>query len=160
MKRLTFVSLFLCTGIAASSQSAAPTLVTPDRPGQILPNPVQPIRDFSKPPSIWHFTYGAPQGATIVPSREATHLWDDAKIDPKMIVHPPQSSIGVQPPGSLVAQNEYPNLRVLPIESSSLKPVPTQWPLFHLKAIPLQWLKFQLDPANGAALTIKKSAEK
>jgi len=158
--RLPFVLLFLCTGIAAFSQSAAPTPATPDRLGQILPIPIQSIRDFSKLPSSWHITYGAPQGTTIIPSEASARPWDDAKIDPKMIVHPPQTSIGVQPPGSLVAQNDYPNLRILPIESSSLKTLPTQWPLLQVKAIPLQWPKCQLDPTNSATLTIEKTAVK
>ena len=44
----------------------------------------------------------------------------DAEIDPKMIVHPPQSSIGVTPPGTPMALNEYPHLQMLPIETPAL----------------------------------------
>jgi hypothetical protein len=37
----------------------------------------------------------------------------------KIIVHPPQSSIGVNPPGTPMAQNEYPHLQMLPIEAAT-----------------------------------------
>jgi hypothetical protein len=66
----------------------------------------------------------------ILPNAVAARRWDPAQIDPKMIVHPPQSSIGVQPPGTLVAQNEYHHLQMLHIVSASfnLGAIPTQWP--------------------------------
>jgi len=158
--RLTFLTLFLCTGVAAFSQSPAPTTVTPDTLGQMLSAPTQPTRDFSKPPTGLYATNAAPLGTFILPGTETARRWDEAKIDPKMIVHPPLSSIGVQPPGRLVAQNEYPNLRMLPIESSSSKALPAQWPLLQVKKIPLQWLKRQLGPSNRSTSTIEKIVEK
>jgi hypothetical protein len=82
----------------------------------------------------------------LVPAPEKAHPLNNAQIDQKMIVHPPQSSLGVQPPGTIVAQNEYPNLRVLPIDSarSPLEAIPTNWPAFQVEKIPTQWPSFRL----------------
>jgi hypothetical protein len=38
-----------------------------------------------------------------------------AEIDPRIVLHPPQSSIGVNPPATPMAQNEYPHLQMRPI---------------------------------------------
>jgi hypothetical protein len=54
-----------------------------------------------------------------LPKAETNRRLDDAEIDPKIIVHPPQSSIGVNPPGTPMAQNEYPHLQMLPIEAAT-----------------------------------------
>jgi hypothetical protein len=65
------------------------------------------------------------------------HL-NDAHIDPQMVVHPPKSSLGVQPPGTLVAQNQYPNLRFLPIDwpEAKIELIPIYWPNLKVEAIP------------------------
>jgi hypothetical protein len=67
-------------------------------------------------------------------------------IDPKMIVRPPKSSLGVQPQGTLVAQNLYPGLRFQPIETSTarLYPIPTPWPNLKLQKIPIVWPNYKL----------------
>ena len=161
MMRLTILTLLLFTRIAAFSQSAAPTTISTDKLEHITPSFMQqPIRDFSKLPPGYRITNAAPLGTILLPRVEGVQRLDSAKIDPKMIIHPPQSSIGVQPPGTPVAQNEYPNLRMMPIESSSLKALPTQWPLLQVKAIPVQWPKCEVDPAHRATLSIGQTTEK
>jgi hypothetical protein len=115
--RLTILGLLLCTGIPAFCQSGASAPPSPFAPGQTLLVVTPPARDFSKLPPGWHPTSVAPLKAVIQPQVPATRRLNDAQIDPKMIVHPPQSSIGVQPPGTAVAQKEYLHLQVLPIES-------------------------------------------
>ncbi len=82
----------------------------------------------------------------------------DAQIDPKIIVHPPASSIGVQPPGTAIGQNEYPHLRMLPIESASshVEAIPTQWPPNRLENIPTQWPMAEIVAAHsGSAAMIR-----
>jgi hypothetical protein len=93
----------------------------------------------------------------IQPQLPAARRLDDAQIDPKMIVHPPQSSIGVQPPGTAVAQNEYPHLQLRPIESANsiLQAIPTRWPRFQLEKIPTQWPSFGLGGIPAAPTTSK-----
>jgi hypothetical protein len=155
-----FFALFLCTGIVAFSQSAAPTPRTPDRLEQIPPVPAQPIGDLSKLPSGSQTTNAALPGAAIVPSPNTARRSDNAKIDPKMIVHPPQSSIGVQPPGTPIAQSEYPNLRMLPIGSSSVNAPPTQGNMAQLMAIPVKRPKCRWGGSKCVTQTIGKSADK
>jgi hypothetical protein len=154
--RLTIFGLLLCTGIPAFCQSGGSAPASPYVPGRTSLVVTPPARDFSKLPPGWHPTSVAPLKRVIQPEVPAARRLDDAQIDPKMIVHPPQSSIGVQPPGTAVAQNEYPHLQVLPIESanSALKAIPTKWPRFQLETIPTQWPRFSLGgiPATSSKL--------
>jgi hypothetical protein len=126
--RLTILGLLLCTGIPAFCQSGASAPPSPYASGQTLLVVTPPARDFSKLPPGWHPTSVAPPKMLIQPQVPATRRLDGAQIDPKMIVHPRQSIIGVQPPGTAVAQKEYPHLQVLPIESpnSVTKAIPTK----------------------------------
>lgn len=129
--RLTILAVFLWVGNTAFCQSTAPAPLIPDNLRQTLPAVTPPARDFSKLPPGWHMTDVAPLSPPKILLQQNVSVargWDDAQMDPKIIVHPPQSSIGVQPPGTPVAQNEYPNLKKLPIASAGLKPqaIPTQ----------------------------------
>ncbi len=136
--RLTILGLLLCTGIPSFCQSGVSAPASPYAPGQTSLVVTPPAHDFSKLPPGWRTTSVAPPKMLIQPQVPAARRLDEARIDPKMIVHPPQSSIGMQPPGIPVAQNEYPHLQVLPIESadSALKLIPTKWPRFQLEKIP------------------------
>jgi hypothetical protein len=133
--RITILSLFLCAGTTAFCQTGAPAPAVPNNPWQAPLGVVPPIRDFSKLPPGWHAVPLTPPKMMYVPKVVDTRP-KDAQIDPKIIVHPPASSIGVQPPGTAVAQNEYPDLRMLPIESagSHLEAIPTQWPMAEIVA--------------------------
>jgi hypothetical protein len=94
--RVTILSLFLY-GITALCQSSAPA----------------PI--INKLPPGWRAIPPADPKVMMVPNAPDTTRLSNAEI----IVHPPPSSIGVQPPGTAVTQNEYPNLRMLPIDSTN-----------------------------------------
>ena len=123
--RLPILGLLFCAATTALGQTTAPSPASPDNlwQGPLVGTP--PARDFSKLPPGW-------QASLVVPPRflyqpkvpgalqaETGSRLGDAEIDPKMVVHPPQSSIGVIPPGTPMAQNEYPHLQMLPIESSA-----------------------------------------
>lgn len=147
--------LFLCVGATAFCQSATNVPAKPDRDGQ-APLVVFPsARDFSQLPSGWQPSNPMPLSqprALFVPAPQNTHPLNKAQIDPRMIVHPPQSSLGVQPPGTSVAQNEFPNLRIQPIDSarSVAEAIPTNWPAMRVQTIPNQWPKFQLGGIPAA----------
>jgi hypothetical protein len=106
------------------------------------------VKPFSQPP----FSLSTPLRRFVVPKAGTATRWDDAQIDPKIIVHPPQSKLGVQQPGINIASNQFPNLKFLPIASpaSASHAIPAQWPVFGLYAIPTMWPKFKLSPVNGA----------
>jgi hypothetical protein len=67
-------------------------------------------------------------------------------IDPQMVVHPPQGSVGVQPPGTQVAQNLYPGLHLMPIEQLKLKgePIPITFPNAKVEKIPTTWPGYKI----------------
>jgi hypothetical protein len=83
----------------------------------------------------------------IVPAPQNDHPLNKSRIDPKMILHPPQSSLGVQPQGTGMAQNEFPNLRIQPIDSarSAVDATPTNWPALKVQIIPNQSPGFRLS---------------
>jgi hypothetical protein len=74
----------------------------------------------------------------------------DAQIDPKIIVHPSQSRFWDQPPATQLAQNQFPGLKLLPIE----------WPQLKIKPIPTVWSNLKMKPIGGSSPTIVNSSEK
>jgi hypothetical protein len=156
--RITILSLFLCAGTAAFCQTGAPAI--PKNPWQTpLGGVPTPIRDFSKLPPGWHAAPLTPPRMMYLPEVVDTTRPKGAQIDPKIIVHPPVSSIGMQPPGTAVAQNEYPGLRMLPIESarSHLEAIPTQWPPNRLENIPTQWPMAEIVAAQNSSAALVRS---
>jgi hypothetical protein len=156
--RLSMLALFLCAGTTALCQSGAQAPWSTDEPGQKL----QPGSDFTKPPQRWNLTSDVPLKSFTLPKgldNEATARLPqdgripDAQIDPKMILHP-KSSLSLQGPGTLVAQNQYPNLQLLPIQSpaSPVKTIPVEWPKLKLQSIPTQWPGLQSSPVQGGKL--------
>jgi hypothetical protein len=75
------------------------------------------------------------------------------QLDPGIIVHPPPSSLGAQPKGTLLAQNLYPGLVLLPIDMSKLKgqPIPIAWQDLKVQRIPAA-------PAKIAAALVQSGA--
>jgi hypothetical protein len=135
--RLGILALFLCAGATAFCQSAAPAAVNPDELGRIQAAFTQPAWGINKLPLGVHIPNAAPPRVLIRPMAGAAQHWNDAQIDPRMIVHPPPSSLGAQPAGSLVAQNLYPNLRFQPVE----------WPYLKFQRIPTVWPNLKIGPA-------------
>jgi hypothetical protein len=114
--RPVILALSVCSGTTALCQSAAsaPLVVTP-----------APARDFSKLPQGWHMDNVKPLPTPrilVQPKVVTTRRLGDAQIDPNMIVHPPATSIGVLPPGTQIAQNQYDHLQLQPIESTRSTP--------------------------------------
>jgi hypothetical protein len=150
--KTTSIVLLLCVATPAICQSATPTPSNPLQLFQTPPASAKPWMDFVKPLSLPAFSISTPLRQFIVPKTGAAPRWNDAQIDPKIIVRPPQSKLGVQPLGTIIAKNEFPNLRFLPIASpgSTLHPVRTRWPSFGIEQIPTTWPKFELLPVHGA----------
>src|ERR1700722_9883176 len=127
--RVTILSLFLY-GTTAFCQSSVPAPVTAENLARTPLLPAPPAsRDFGKLPPGWHAMPLAAPKIMILPKPADTKRLSNTEIDQKIIVHPPPSSIGVQPPGTAVTQNRSPGLRMLPIDStnSALEAIPTMW---------------------------------
>jgi hypothetical protein len=67
-----------------------------------------------------------------------------------MIVRPPASSVGVQPPGSQIAQNLYPGLELLPIQQFKGEPIPTTFPNMKVEQIPITWPQYKVVYAQDS----------
>jgi hypothetical protein len=82
----------------------------------------------------------------------------DAQIDPQMIVHPTARDLGVQPAGTLVAQNLYPGLQYLPIEAEGCGPkggpLSTTWRELKVEPISIAWPKFKMEPTANSATSL------
>lgn len=158
--RFTILALFFSTGATALCQSASPVPAKPEKQWLVLPGTAQPARDFTTLPQDWHFTGIAPMQSmksVTLPNQLALQSGSGpqsrSQIDPKIVVHPPQSSLGEQPPGTLVARNLYPGLQLLPIEESKAKiePISTTWPNLKIEQIPIVWPKSELLPVDSGA---------
>jgi hypothetical protein len=97
--------------------------------------------------------------STVILAAAALKPLGDAEIDPRIIVHPPQSRIGDQPSGTQIAQNLYPGLTFQRIDGPlggeqprASKPdrLSTTWRNLEVKRIPTQWPKFKMEPVAGA----------
>jgi len=136
--RLSTLALFLCAAPAMFCQSPTPGPANPGKQWSLPPEFAQPGRDFRKPPPNWGTLNILPRSRIIVPRAGADRLQNSGSLDRKMIIRPPQSSLGEQPPGTQVAQNFYPNLRILPIDwpKAKLEEIPVEWPNLKLESIP------------------------
>lgn len=149
--RVTILSLFLC-GATAFCQSNAPAPGTAGDLGRTPLVPAPPLsRDFSKLPPGWHAIPLTAPKIVMVPKAGGTKRLSKAEIDPEIIVRPSPSRIGIQPPGTAVRQNEYPNLRMQPINStnSAMEAIPTMWPRYRLESIPTQWPMHDMSPVRS-----------
>ena len=120
----------------------------PSETGKKSPDVFTPQSEISKGPTTWHFTL---DGLLTVPPGIGRLRMPDAPADPKMIVHPPQGSIGAQPRGTQVAQNLYPGLQFMPIEKSTSKmvPIPTTFPNMKMEKITTTWSQYKALPVQS-----------
>lgn len=151
--RFGAVVLFLSAGATAFSQLAAPVPSSPEKPWAPPSNVFLSQKEFSQGSPVWQVTPGGSLKIVVQPGTGSLRS-GGVRLDPEMVIHPPASSIGDQPPGIAVSQNHYPDLKLLPIEQVKEKaePVPTAWPNLKMQPIPIVWPKFEIKPAeNGTA---------
>ena len=151
--RFAILGLLLSCETVAFCQSAPTAPANPEQDWLTAPGMAQLGRDFGKLPPGGHFYGLLPPKTVILPNPGPLRRALDARADPRMIVHPPPSSLGEQPPGTLVAQNLYPGLRILPIDESKANPQPlsTTWPKLKLQQIPTAWPKCEIKPVESGA---------
>ena len=145
------ILLLLCATATALCQSAAPPPPDPPSLWKTPQAPVKPWMDFSKLPSIGTLQSLPTRRLFVVPEASDYLPAIDAQIDPKILVHPPLSKLGTLPSGTIIAKNEFPNLKFLPIALPGAPPhaIPAQWLGYGLEAIPTMWPKFKLSPVQG-----------
>jgi hypothetical protein len=157
--RSAILALFFCAGTAALCQTSTRAPFNLGRHDQ-NPPVAKPSIDLDKLFSSAPMKPFIPLEIFAPPAKAAAPWSEDARIDPKMIVHPPQASFGLQQ-GIPVEQNEYANLRMLPIDSpaSGLQPIPNQWPNLKVQSIPTRWPRLTVNQVEtGTQLTVQTPA--
>lgn len=152
--RLAIAVLFVCTLSPACAQSnrahQPPSPKIPDEPpGFALPN-----TDFGKlPQRQCRINPNMPLVGTFKAPPATLRPLGDAQIDPKIIIRPAQSRLEDQPAGTMIAQNQFPGLRFLPIggDGSKLEPIPIRWPNLKTEPIPTQCANCAVAPVEGHA---------
>jgi hypothetical protein len=161
--RIVILALFIIAGAIAFAQSGPVGPLSPNHSDGLPSTGTAQSRDFGKLPPGWQMTSIPPLGKTWVVTPKPLVPLGDAQIDPKIIVHPPQSLIGVQPPGTQIAQNQFPGLKLLPIQWPNLKiePIPTIWPNLKLEPLATVCTGCEMVPFRaGAAATMKPQKNK
>jgi len=153
--RSAILALFFCAGTAAFCQTSAQAPFNLGRHGQ-NPPAAKPSIDLDKPFSAGPIKPFTPLEIFALPAKVTARWSEDARINPKMIVHPPQASIGFQTPGIPVGQNEFSNLQMLPIDSAGVKiqAIPAQWLSLKVQAIPIQWPQLEVGPVKSGSSMI------
>ena len=159
MRLFTLVLLF-SAGAAALCQSPATAL--PDQPAPPAPAPPRTApprempapRDFSKFPRSWRahpFTLGKNLFSARLPGVKTAERWSGTQIDPGMIVHPPSTRIGALPPGTPIAQDQFPKLVYQPIQLQGprAQPFSKTWPALKVQRISTTWPNFTLLPVQS-----------
>jgi hypothetical protein len=146
--RLAILALFLSAGTTAFCQSAVPPPTNLNPQGLTAPQYAQPRE--------WHFNTDSPQRTIILQAPVPEQPRNATQIDPKIIVHPPQSSIGEQAPATQIAQNLYPGLTLLPISEwkGNGQQIPITWPNLNVRNIPTTWPKLEIKSVESGPTAI------
>jgi hypothetical protein len=149
--RAAFLVLTLCTGTVAFAQSNSAHPANSFKLELTQPAFTRPAANPSTPHMDLHATNEQLWNSFMISSPRVSKRSDSAQIDPEMTIRPPKSSVGVQPPGTPMAQNLYPYLRLLPIDepNGKLAPIPTEWPNLILQNIPINWPKYEVRLVKG-----------
>jgi hypothetical protein len=146
--RVTVIAALLSAGTACLCQTGAPRPAMPEQQGL----PQITIVPFNGNARVFHLNPDFPLGVMVQQKPEPGSGLKIDRIDPRMVVHPPQTSVGEQAPGTLVAQNLYPGLRFAPIDQShAAKAIPVAWPELQVKNIPTSWPKMAVRPVQKDA---------
>jgi hypothetical protein len=142
--RIAIFALFLSTGTAAFCQLTSTAPLQLNQPW-VFPEDGKPCVEIGNASPDLKFKFD-PSQTLILPRTVEFSPQFKAQIDPQMIVHPPKSFVGDQASGTLVAQNLYPGLQLLPIDGLKAKaePIPITWPKMKIENIPTPWPDFKL----------------
>jgi len=148
--RIAVAALLLGVGVPLFCQTAGTAPANPGEPGQKPPSVfLLSPKEFDKAQPVWHISPESLLKMNVPPGLGPLRKFSESgeSIDPKMVVHPPQASIGVQAPGTQVAQNLYPGLQLMPIEQAKVKgePIPTTFPNAKMEPIPTTWPGYKMS---------------
>lgn len=148
--RLTLLIGIVFTATASFAQHNAPVPPMTAGQPQTFSAFAPPARDFSKLWQAPEFRQSLTAPHWILPGIPSPSAQAGTEIDPKILIHPPQSALGEPAPGTLVAQNLYPGLEFKRIGESHMSggPIPTLWPNLRIENIPTVWPKLNISPVT------------
>jgi hypothetical protein len=171
--RFGILALILVSWSSAFCQSIFSAPFNSGEQGKIPPTWTPPGMNFSAGPQPWRLEGMQPFVGTMQMPPRPLRALGNAHIDPQFVLHPEQKCIGVQPPGTLVAQNLYPELTLLPIGSQAnarplatlwpklkIEPIPTVWPNLKLASVSTKCKECRLVPVTSSSQTIVNSQQK
>jgi hypothetical protein len=85
------------------------------------------------------------------------------QVDQQIIHRPPQGAFAEQPSRTPLAANLYPGLKVLPIETARVEPIPVYFPEFKMEPIPTTAPNARMVPVRADTIradTIKPDEKK
>lgn len=128
--RFCVFAVLLSAGPVVLCQSGPATPFDPNNFGRFSSPWTAQGGDFGKLPGEWNSLCTMPSGRMHLSPQKPTAPLGDAAIDPRIVVHPPERNLGTQYAGTLVAQNLYPGLRLLPIDAGKQGAAPPAgvWP--------------------------------
>jgi hypothetical protein len=134
--RTLIPALLVSAAIPALSQSTQQRTVDPN---QVLQAPQQ-FQFFPHDSQPQAFTFkghlnSIPRPQIILPP-QARQL-ADPQIDEQIIHRPPQSVFDQEQPRTPLAGNLYPGLKILPVETARLEPIPVYFPKAKVEPIPI-----------------------
>lgn len=143
-----WIALLMCAapmgfGQSMLQESPSPQMQEPgsqeplfQTPPQLTPQP----RTFKLQPM--------PNGAPQILVQEPRSPLKTPQIDPHILRRPDPNSFRQQEPRTPMAHNLYPDLKLLPVETARMEPIPGIWPGFKLEPIPITWPEAKLVPVE------------
>jgi hypothetical protein len=163
--RCSLSILILSAGTLAFGQTGPSFPFSSGQPSQSLSpwngQEIAPGPDFTKTPE-WRWNPALSTLGTrmvlLPPPKSITVPLGDAAIDPQILRRPSPRDLGVQPPGTQIAQNLFPGLKFQPVDgqlsaqesfSPHTGPLPATWPQLNVHRIPTDWPKLTMGPVGG-----------
>ena len=126
-------ALLFSAAMPALCQSTQQPSINPNQLLLMAPQFAPGQRDSAKP-RVFSFDGNAPMPRIVIPSR--TPQLADPHLDEMIIHRPPQDAFAQQQPRTPLAGNLYPSLKLLPIETAQLEPIPVYFPRAKVEPIP------------------------
>ena len=111
--------------------------------------PPQPSPHTLPQPRIFPFDKQVPEPGLAI--RTPLAQIPSPQIDRQIIHRPPQDAFSQQQPRTPLAKNLYPDLKLMPIETARLEPIPVYFPKFKLEPIPLTAPDAKMIPIQTTA---------
>jgi len=137
-------ALFLSAAVPALGQTFQP-------PYQFQVPPPQQSPRILPQPRVFPFDKSVPApGLTLqTPAQRFTN----PALDEPIVRSPPKGAFTPQQPRTPLAAKLYPDLKLMPLETARMEPIPVYFPRFKIEPIPTSWPDTKMIPIQRATPT-------